>query len=297
MKLRYFRYLLIVLVCCVSFAQENDIFKRLSVLPNNGKIWYNIDGYSVTSEVFNYAFDEKGLKKVFRKHDIGDSDAKVKDNQVIGNNLQVSKQQQGENLIQNNSYYFVENSQKTITVVWFIKIGTTDKETEVKLVNAILENKIPKENEVPMKITSIGFAGRTIDLGSGCYWTFLNTVQCPYSGEMNWSVHRTLADAQQAIENQLQGTKSKKGAKVTSEEIVDVMFESVSTKAKKVVYNFTGVTSALAGMSGGKSMTVYYVAQTVRDRNVSCVMSFWNNDDINPQTKLPALLEQLMVLQ
>ena len=53
----------------------------------------------------------------------------------------------------------------------------------------------------------------------------------------------------------------------------------------------------LAGMSGGKSLNIYYVAENVRDKNISCVMSFWNNDDINPETKLPALLEKIIILK
>lgn len=291
-------HLLFLCIFSISFAQENNILNRLSVLPNGTKIWYNIDGYSVTRENFNYSFDEKGLKKVFRKHNIEDSDVKSKDNLIVYNNLYVSKQKKiNDYQSQNNNYYFVENSEKTIDVIWFIKNGKTDKETEEKLVNAILENKIPEENYVPMKINSINFAGRKIELGNDCYWTFLNTVQCPYSGEMNWSVHKTLDDAKEAIENQLNNTKSQKAGKVTSEEIVNIEFEGVTTKAKKVIYDFTGVTSALAGMSGGKTLNIYYIAENVRNRNISCVMSFWNNDDVNPETKLPALLEKIISLK
>ncbi|WP_228448712.1 hypothetical protein [Chryseobacterium mulctrae] len=287
-----------MLIFSVCFSQENNVLERLSVLNNNGKIWYNIDGYSITSEKFNNTFDEKGLKKVFRKHQITDSDVKTKDNQIKFNNLLISKQQKiADNNFQTNNYYFIENPDKTVSVIWFIKNGKTDKETEEKMVNLIIENKIPEENFVPMKITSINFAGRKIELGNSCYWTFLNTVQCPYLGEMNWSVHRNLESAKEAIENQLNITKSKKGGKVASEEIVDVEFEGVQTKAKKVIYDFTGVASALAGMSGGKNLTVYYVAEKVRNKNVSCVMSFWNNDQINPETKLPPLLEKIMKLK
>src|SRR5882672_6686788 len=119
-----FLHLLFLSICSISFAQENDIFNRLSALQNNGKTWYNIDGYSVTSENFNYSFDEKGLKKIFRKHNIEDSDSKIKDNIIVFNNLFVSKQQKiDDNQFQNNSYYFVEHSDKTITVIWFIKNG------------------------------------------------------------------------------------------------------------------------------------------------------------------------------
>ena len=290
--------LFFILIFSVCFSQENNVLERLSALNNNGKIWYNIDGYSITSEKFNNSFDEKGLKKVFRKHQITDSDVKIKDNQINFNNLLISKQQKiSDNNFQTNNYYFVENPDKTVSVVWFIKNGKTDKETEEKIVNLIIENKIPEENFVPMKITSINFAGRKIELGNSCYWTFLNTVQCPYLGEMNWSVHRNLESAKEAIENQLNITKSKNGGKVTSEEIVDIEFEGVQTKAKKVIYDFTGVASALAGMSGGKNLTVYYVAENVRNRNVSCVMSFLNNDQINPETKLPPLLEKIIKLK
>ncbi len=287
-----------MLIFSVCFSQENNVLERLSALNNNGKIWYNIDGYSITSEKFNNSFDEKGLKKVFRKHQITDSDVKTKDDQIKYNNLLISKQQKiDDNNFQTNNYYFIENQDKTISVIWFIKFGQTDKETEEKMVNLIIENKIPEDNFVPMKITSINFAGRKIELGNSCYWTFLNTVQCPYLGEMNWSVHRNLDSAKEAIENQLNVTKSKKGGKVASEEIVDVEFEGVQTKAKKIIYDFTGVASALAGMSGGKNLTVYYIAENIRNKNVSCVMSFWNNDQINPETKLPPLLEKIIKLQ
>ena len=287
-----------IFFCSFCFSQENNIFERLSALDNNGKIWYNIDGYSITSEIFNNTFDEKGLKKVFKKHKISESDIKVMDSKINFNNLFVSNQQKiDEKNTQSNNYYFIENQQKTITVVWFIKNGKTDKETEEKLVNLIIENKIPEENFVPMKINSIDFAGRKIELGNNCYWTFLNTIQCPYLGEMNWSIHKTLDDAKESIENQLNVTKSRKGGKVVSEEVVNAEFEGVPTKAKKVVYDFTGITSALAGMSGGKTLTIYYVAENVRNKNISCVMSFWNNDQINPETKLSPLLEKVLTLK
>lgn len=292
-----FLKILTIFFFSIAFSQENNILDRLSALDNNGKIWYNIDGYSVTSETFNNFFDEKGLLKVYKKHQISNSDIKTKDDKINPNNLFVTKQKKiSDNFFQTNNYYFIENPNKTVTVVWFIKNGKTDKETEEKLVNLIIENKIPKENFVPMKINTIDFAGKKIELGNSCYWTFLNTVQCPYMGEMNWSIHRTLDDAKEAIENQLNITKSKKGGKIVSEEIVDVNFEDVPTKAKKVIYDFTGLTSALSKMSGGKSLTIYYVAENIRNRNVSCVMSFWNNDQINPETKLPPLLEKMMKL-
>jgi hypothetical protein len=289
---------LFLLTTCNLFAQESKILERLVALDNNGKIWYNIDGYSITSEVFNYNFDEKGLKKIFKKHSIKEDDLKTKDDSISKNNIVVHKTERlNDKLTQRNSYYFVENSDKKITVIWFAKTSNEDFRMQRELTNLIIENKIPKSNFVSMQTNQINFGNRQIELANSCYWTFLNTVQCPYFGEMNWSVHYSLEDAKESVENQLEMTKSRKSGKILSEEFVDVEFENIPTKAKKVIYDFTGLTGALAGMSGGKSLTIYYVAEKVRENYMSCVMSFWNNDEINPETKLPPLLEKVMKIK
>jgi hypothetical protein len=62
------------------------------------------------------------------------------------------------------------------------------------------------------------------------------------------------------------------------------------------VYDFKGVKSLLVGMSGGKTLTIYFVASPAKENFVSCVMSFWNNDNINPGG-LPPLLEEVMKLK
>ena len=53
--------LFVLLMSVFCFGQDNNLLDRLSVLENNGKLWYNIDGYSVTSEEFSYPFNEEGL--------------------------------------------------------------------------------------------------------------------------------------------------------------------------------------------------------------------------------------------
>src|SRR5690606_10391559 len=289
--------LLLTFICSFAYSQKNNILERLQALDNNSKIWYNIDGYSITSEIFKYNFDEKGLKKVLKKHSIKDN-SRVKDENINTNNLYfLTTEKVADNLFQRNSFYIVENQDKKIIVIWFTKTGVIDRETERKLANLIIENKIPKENFATMQTEKINFGGREIELGNNCYWTFLNNVQCPYFGQMNWSVHKDLQDAKNSVENQLTLTKLRKGGKVVSEEIIDIEFENVPTKAKKVVYDFTGITGALAGMSGGKTLTIYYVAEKVRGNYMSCVLSFWNNDQINPETQLPPLLEKVMKLK
>jgi len=170
--------LFVLLMSVFCFGQDNSLLDRLSVLENNGKLWYNIDGYSVTSEEFSYPFNEEGLKKVFNKHKISNKDIKTKNNNIHTDNFFVTKNSKIIGDIQQvNNYYFVKNKNNNISVIWFIKARNTDKNMEEELVNMILENKIPKENYSLITPYVINFAGREIKLGGSCYWTALNTVQ------------------------------------------------------------------------------------------------------------------------
>ena len=291
-------YILFFLNFSFVFSQDDDDFvKRLKAINNKTIIFYNVDGVEFSSQTFSNEFSEKGLKKLYKKYDIKETDIKIKDENLSFNNFYITKSEKiTDNINQVNSYYFVENKNKTVTIIWFGYFNKVDKEFERKYVNRILNNEIPKEVFEETIIGSIDFAGRKIELGSNCYWTNINTVQCPYYGEMNWSVHRTYVSAKNSIDNQFNITKSKKGGKVISEEEVDVIFEGTETKAKKVIYDFTGVKSLLAGMSGGKTLTIYYVACEVRGNYVSCCMSFWDNDTIT-ENGLAPLLEEVMQLK
>jgi len=280
----------------ISFAQNDSIFNRLQAIDNNGLAYYNIDGYSIFSRTINQPFSEKGLRKTYRKYSIKKDEKKTKDELLNFNNYYVAKNIKiTEKLVQNDSYYFIENY-GIITVIQFSSINKKDKEFERTIVNHIIKDSIPKENFTSMTIDSINFAGRKIELGDNCYWTNVNNVQCPYLGQMNWSIHKDLEDAKNTVNQQFQITKSRKSGKVISEEIIDIEFEGIATKAKKVIYDFTGVTSVLASMSGGKTLTIYYVATEVRNNYVSCVLSFWNNDTIT-ENGLAPLLEKVMKLK
>lgn len=281
----------------ISIAQNDSIFSRLQAINNNGISFFNIDGYTITSQTLNYPFTEKGLKKVYRKYSIKENEEKTKDEILVYNNYYVENEDNiTDSLVQKNTYYFIENPDKRITIVQFSSIDKRDKEFERTIVKLIIENKIPKENYASMTIDSLNFAGRKIKLGTSCNWTNVNTVQCPYYGEMNWSVHKDLEDAKNTVDQQFAITESRKNGKVISEETVDIEFEGTETKAKKVIYDFTGMTSILASMSGGKTLTIYYVATEVRGNYVSCVLSFWNNDTIT-ENGLAPLLEKVMKLK
>lgn len=297
-KMKILKILLITLLSTFAFSQEIDDFaKRLKAINNQTIIFYNVDGIDFSSQTFNNEFSEKGLKKLYRKYSIKESNVKVKDETLNNNNFYITKTESvAENINYISSYYFVENQNKTVSVFWFGYYNKSDKDFERKYVNRILNNEIPKEVFEPMTINSIDFAGRKIELGNNCNWTNINMVQCEYNGQMNWSVHKTVESAKNSIDIQFNVTKSRKGGKVLSEEIVDVIFEGTETKAKKVIYDFTGAKSLLEGMYGGKKLTIYYVACKVRENYVSCCMSFWKYDTIT-ENGLAPLLEKVMQLK
>ena len=286
--MKYTLFLIITLISTIALSQNNDDFaKRLKAINNQTIIFYNVDGVDFSSQTFSNEFSEKGLKKLYRKYSIKESDVKTKDETLKNNNLFITKSENvAENINQISSYYFVENQNKTVSVFWFGYYGNQNQEFERKYVNLILNDEIPKEVFEPMTIESIDFAGRKIELGNSCNWTNINTVQCPYYGEMNWSVHKTAESAKNSIDNQFNVTKSRKGGKVLSEEDVDVIFEETETKAKKVIYDFPGA----------KTLTIYYVACKVRENYVSCCMSFWNNDTVT-ESGLAPLLDKVMKIK
>lgn len=164
------------------------------------------------------------------------------------------------------------------------------------LVNHIIEGTIPQRNYADPYTATINFAGREF-YPLSCYWMALNNLQCSIGGEMNWSIYQNLEDAQRAIADQEDNTLARELMKLVSQEKVEVVFEEVPTQAKKLVIELQGGAKLLAGMSGGKVLTIYYVAQQVRGRYISCVMSYWDNDVIHSNTGLPYLLSKVMTLK
>lgn len=286
------------LLCSISYGQgNNDLFSRLQAISNSGIDFFNIDGMEITSQKINTSFNPKSISKSFKQFKIKRSELIIGDSLLGIQNYYVFKTQEEPKGFHNNiAYYFVKGSDNSIIGFTFASINKTNKDFEHKFIKLVVNNQIPKSVYNNLQIESIDFAGRKIPLGNSCHWMGVNNVQCRYYGQMNWSVHKDLEDAKTTVNNQFQTVTSRKNGKVVADTIVNILFEGTETTARKVIYDFTGVTSALVGMSGGKTLTIYFVAAPVRDNYVSCVMSFWNNDQINP-SGLPPLLEQVMKLK
>ncbi len=277
-----------------AVAQNEELFDRLRAIDNNGITFYNIDGVDFSKQTLDLDFTDKNLKKAYRMYGIKKKDKKKQDPAIHFTNYSIQKEELLKGGLKAiNSYYFVKNKKGGIDAFSFGYYDTNDIDLEHTMISLILNDTIPERCYSSIQIDTINFVGREIALGGNCNWMNINNIQCPYYGQMNWSVHKTKESADQSIQQQFRITKLKKGGKVVSEEEVSILFEEVPTIAKKVKYDFTGATAIMASMSGGKNLTIYYVSEKIRNHYVSCVLSFWNNDTINP-SGLPPLLEKVM---
>jgi hypothetical protein len=298
MNIRIIFFTLVVLWTGSISGQENEnLFARLQGISNRGIDFFNIDGIEITTQKLDVAFSAKTCSKEFPQFKIKVKELTTSDTILDFRNYYVYKSQEySQNFFQNISYYFVESPDKKLIAFTFVSINKNNKEFERNFIKLVCNNSIPENIYHSVEIDSINFAGRKIPLGKSCRWMGINNVQCPHYGQMNWSVHKDLEDASETVNNQFVSVISRKEGKIVSDTVVNVIFEGAETTARKVVYSFSGAKSLLLKMEGSNQLTIYLVSAAVRGNFVSCVMSFWESDQINP-SGLPPLLEQVMKLK
>ncbi len=174
------------------------MFSRLQGLSNNGTDFFNIDGIDITIQNVRSKFSKKNITKKFKRYAIKGNNLKISDSLVQFANYAVSKSEEiSPGIFYHSSYYFIQNQSDVITAITFGKSKRVDNSFEKEFVNLYINKQIPKPLQTSFETDSINFAGRKIALGKICRWMGVNNVQCPYSGQMNWSVHKTLEDASQ----------------------------------------------------------------------------------------------------
>ncbi|CAL2093414.1 hypothetical protein [Tenacibaculum sp. 190524A02b] len=288
--------LLLLFLSQYTFSQNEDLFKRLRVIKKEKSAFYNVDGIDFSKENFGKTFNKRNLRKAFARYNVKRKVSKTTDTTLNFKNYKVTKKEKlrgGGTIIRN--IYITENKENIIEIYAFNYLNKIKgKNFEYKMIKLIRANKVPKTCYNSLDLSKVNFVGRELKLGVSCRWMGINNVQCPYYGQMNWSLHKTKESADIAVKNQFEMTKSKKGVKLISEEEQTIIFEEAPTKVKKVVFKLKGLNKLLAStLSGGKSLTVYYVSAKVRENFVSCVLSHWDNDVRNP-SGLPPLLDSVM---
>ncbi len=280
------------------FGQTDELlFSRLQGLFTNKTEFYNVDGFEISSQKLDAEFSKKNILKTFKKFGIKEADLNTADSLLKFNNWYVAKaSEEVKGVLINSSYYFIESTDKKLIGVTFSAMNKSDRDFERSFVTLIKNNAVPNSVFNSLDLDSLNFAGRKIAVGEGCRYMGVNNVQCPSNGQMSWSVHKTQEDAVQTVNAHWKTILEQKGGKALSDTTVSVIFEGKETVAKKMIYGFKGVNSLLIKMDGAKTLTVYAVACPAKNNFVSCVMSFWNTDNVN-RNGLPRLLEKVMTLK
>lgn len=287
--------LLFCLGLTISNAQDTDsLFNRLEAMTLNGYDFFSIEGATVTYVPMEGDFTPKGIAKTYKvlklkATDITNSDSLLGRKNYVANEI-------FHNDIGYSTYkdhYFLQSGAHRLISMTFTSDHKLDPGLERQIVELAVSRKIPRELYQPELRNGFNFAGRRVKMDVDCRWTQPNSLQCPYNGQMNWSSYKNLETAQASIEKQFNHISLGKMGKVISDEQIDVIFEQQNVKARKLTFDVTGVRSAIVGMAGAKTLTIYMMIGNIRGKYVACVISHWNNDNLN-EDGLPALAAEVM---
>ena len=280
-----------------SAQENNDLFSRLQAISNRGVVFYNLDGIEISSQEKDHAFTAKNISRGYKQLKINNKELVNSDSLLDFKNYYVFKSiEEPKGIFNTIAYYFIESSDQKIIAFTFAPSNEASREFEKEFVRLVRANAIPEHVFNHAEPDTIDFAGRKIPLGKNCHWMGVNNVQCSSAGQMNWSVHKDLSSAKKTIQAHFESIGARQNGKIISDTPINVIFEGTETTARKVIYDFTGMTSVMVGMTGGRNLTIYFIAAPVRGHYVSCVMSFWNNDYITPGGLAP-LLDVVMKLK
>ena len=285
--------LLLPLLLSAQNAPETDLFSRLQGIRQAQVDFFELEGYEIFAQVIEQPFTPEGIKKTKKQLKIKTAQAPYRSGAFKPNNLVFQQSEQQNPKLQNHqSWYLFEESATQTLCIGFGVTNKKDTLLEQAFVQAYLTGTIPPGCYTQMQVDSIDFAGRYLSLGESCHWMGVHNIQCPYYGQMNWSLHRSAADAQIKLDAQYEGAAARKAGKVLENKTIDVVFEGVETRAQRVIYK---VKIPAMLMGGSNVLIIYYVSANVRGQHIACVMSHYTNDMLN--AGLPPLLEKVMQLK
>jgi hypothetical protein len=184
--------------------------------------------------------------------------------------------------------YILAGRDSNVVVVSFQKHNNINKAFIKNIVLSIYFNGVYKEIITPSQALQFNFVGRAIELSPPCNWMVPHSLQCN-AGQINWSIHNTLALAQEARDLQLKGNNLKR-INILTMDTIDVVFEGTKTRATRVICK----PASVAFMPPGNDvLVVYYIATEVRGKYVHCVLSYFK-DQATKEGKPPTFIAQIM---
>lgn len=284
------------LVLNMAVQAQTNAIQNAQAITEGAEYFYNTEGYDIFQKDFQLPFDEKGFKKLKQKLNLP-KETPILDSPDFPEfpNLKIMEHTVTSGSVVVRSVYFISTPKWEMTkVVWFVTYCSRVPAIEKEFYTAIRRKTLPKSIFTPMKIDTVLFAGRPIDLGPPCSWMGVRNVQCPNYGQMNWSEFSDSTRAQEMIISQRTENMDSEKYDLLEQKVVPVLFEGQEAKALKCTLKIK-IPELIMG--GSNILVVYYVTAPVRGRYVACVMSHFTDDIHVNNERLPQLLARVMELK
>ena len=299
-------YLLFLLSLSLA-AQNKDAQKRLYYNPMEGDPAYAMGKYKLKLQGFAESFDtlvtKQNMVNFAKKNHILDTIPKQNPRLAMPHYYLTHYKKNGKNHWQNTMVYFIGNKIEGKDVLLIATISSVSEvpseEIDIEMLQLVLDKKVPKQNYMGGR--SFDFLGRKVPLMDECYWQGVNIVRCPTKGEMNWSLHPSLAEAKQSVTLQKEWgnmipPRPNYAYSRISEQQKTLIFEEKATQVTEVIYNEHYQDPILKSYYQDNKLIVYYIATIVRGQAIACVISYWDYNERLPDTGLPEFVSQFVRL-
>jgi hypothetical protein len=300
-------FYLLFLLSLSLVAQTKDAQKRLYYNPMEGDPAYAMGKYKLKLQGFAESFDtlvtKQNMVNFAKKNHILDTIPKQNPRLAMPHYYLTHYKKNGENHWQNTMVYFIGNKIEGKDVLLIATISSVSEvpseEIDIEMLQLVLDKKVPKQNYMGGR--SFDFLGRKVPLMDECYWQGVNIVRCPTKGEMNWSLHPSLAEAKQSVTLQKEWgnmipPRPNYAYSRISEQQKTLIFEEKATQVTEVIYNEHYQDPILKSYYQDNKLIVYYIATIVRGQAIACVISYWDYNERLPDTGLPEFVSQFIRL-
>ena len=300
-------YLLFLLSLSLA-GQTKDAQKRLYYnIMDNGKQLYIMGKYQLELIPYDEAFDslvvKRNLVDFAKKNHFTDTIVKKNPKLPYPHYYLPYYKKNKEDHWQNTMVYYIGKNTDKGKWSFIATISSVaekpSEEIDTEMIQLILEKKVLNENHLGGRF--FNFLGRKVPLMDECYWQGVNIVRCPTKGEMNWSLHPSLAEAKQSVTLQKEWgnmipPRPNYAYSRISEQQKTLIFEGKATQVTEVIYNEHYQDPILKSYYQDNKLIVYYIATIVRGQAIACVISYWDSNERLPDTGLPEFVSQFIRL-
>jgi hypothetical protein len=301
MKLVLIWVLLLQACSLVVSGQANGVDSLMLYMHGlrspQGALLLNIKGYDIIVSEASGSFSKPWFSKMFPGFGLHKGYKSYPDSSLGVPGYRAEQEQRGSGYAAHfvGEYYFFEKGASKVVGIAIAGYRVPDLPFKRALARLVLDDKIADSLLSKFMPPGIRFADRNIDVDYRCQWRGSAAIQCSGLGEMNWSLHASLAEAERETLAQKAQNAELRKLEIEQEEQVTVLFEGKEVSAIRQRLRAKGFAGVMTQMEGSRILIVYYVSSDVRGRFVSCVMSHWTSDYL--ENGLPPLLNTVMRLK